>query len=61
MSAYSTLYISQNTGRKYLLNKVYSLDDNDLSRILDILLEDRLYNVQIICNSECKDDDILNN
>jgi hypothetical protein len=56
MSAYSTLEISKEKAQCYVVEKLFSVPNSTLERIVDILLEERLYNCKI---GESKDDIIL--
>jgi len=59
MSAHSTIQITRSAALDYVYNKTRRLDNDELlSRFMDILLDDRLYNVHIVPD-HCENQDEL--
>ena len=56
MGAYSTRRITRSTARKLALERVLTASDDLLRRIMDELLEERLYNCQIVDDNEYNDE-----
>ena len=60
MGAHSTIRISRKAARKAVLTKLYDLPDVMLERILDRLLDCRLYEVAIHGEEDVEDDELFN-
>ena len=59
MSAYSTLRITRSKAQAVILsNFLDSLNDTNMRRTLEIILKDRLYNVQIVNDDDESNDDL---
>jgi len=56
MSAYSTLTITRETAINKILAFVLQAENKELERLLDAVLEDRLYNCRIVPN-DCEEND----
>ena len=57
MSEYSTLRITRSKAQAVILsNFIDGLNDSNMRRTLEMLLKDRLYNVQIVDDGEPNDD-----
>lgn len=56
MSAYSTLTFTETAAKNYILQEVGSMDRADLERVLDMLLDKRLYNASIVSDDTEKAD-----
>ena len=59
MSAYSCINISRGFARTYLITYVLNATDDQLVRLLDGLLQDRLYMVSVVSNEIQNDDELL--
>jgi hypothetical protein len=59
MSAYTTLTISSKAAERFLSYRMNNLNWSQLERILDILLENSLYKVNINCMKDGRDDEEL--
>ncbi len=55
MGSYSTIYISSTKAKEYILNKLMCMSDNELEKLMDSFLENKLYNCRI--DDEGQDDD----
>ena len=52
MSAHSTLCVSRGVAREAIFRMLYNMSDEQMRRILDRELDDRLYNVLIVESGE---------
>lgn len=60
MSAYATLRITREKAVSVAIDQIMQACDEDLSKLLDMLLEDRLYKVAIVDSRATEtDDDVL--
>ncbi len=59
MSVYSTLDITRSKAEEFCIEKIPEISNEELSRILDILIEERLYNSFIVPNNTENDDHTL--
>lgn len=57
MSAYTTLHVSREKAKAFIIDKVQHSDDQTLEMLLDFLLRERLFNAMITL--EGKDDPSL--
>lgn len=55
MSAYTTVYLRRTQAIQYVLSKLYNSSDEELERITDEVLRDRLYNCRIVHTSDTDD------
>lgn len=60
MGAHSTIDITRSAALDYVVNKTRTLTSNELKRIMDVLLDDRLYNCHIVPDHCENHDEILN-
>ncbi len=56
MSAYSTLIITRTTAVNKILASIINANNEELERMLDAVLEDRLYNCRIVPDT-CEEND----
>ena len=59
MSAYTTIEVSREKARMYLIRRAMSMPDAEIEDALDRALDHRLYNVRIVGNDRGPDDDLL--
>lgn len=59
MGAYSTLLITRTKAKQLVLNKVFTMSDEELEKFCDLILEDRLYNCRIVGDHEKNDDEVV--
>lgn len=59
MSAFTTLHITRNRAKEFVMNKFFKLSDEQLERFLDDFLEESLYNVRIVGEYAENDDKVL--
>lgn len=60
MGAHSTITITPERARQFLIAKIVTADRETLGDVLDIFLDEHLYNCTILYSEE-NDDNILNN
>lgn len=48
MSAHSTINITRDAAREFALPRILSLSDEDLARVMNVLLDEHLRNVRIV-------------
>ena len=59
MSAYTTLYVSRDAAIKYIENQVFRLSNQELSDLLDSLIEERLYTSSVSSDNGEDDERLL--
>jgi len=59
MGAHSTINITRERAQQYVMSKLLTMTDDELGRMMDTLLYDRLYNCWITHDENENDDDLL--
>ncbi len=59
MGAQSTIKISRAAARQFLAQRIWSASDYALEVMMDEVMRERLYNVNIVANGEDNNDDLL--
>lgn len=59
MSAHSTINLTRGAAMEFALPRITILSDEDLSRVLNVLLDERLRNVRVVPDHVKNDDDEL--
>jgi hypothetical protein len=59
MGAHSTIRVTAQAARKYLLTELFNAPSATLETMMDAALSDRLYNVRIVDDEEENDDAVL--
>lgn len=59
MGAHSTIRITRTAAQRYIMTEFLTMGDEQLERIMDTLLEGRLYNVRFVSDDEENDDGLL--
>jgi len=59
MGAHTTIQVSREKARLYLIRRAMSMSDSDLTDALDRSLDERLYDVRIVSDDRGPDDDLL--
>jgi hypothetical protein len=59
MGAHSTIQISREKARMYLIRAAMTMSNSDLESALDTALDGRLYRVHIVGDAYGPDDDLL--
>ena len=61
MSAYTTIRVTREAARLKALSEIINARDDELTRVLDIFMESRLYNVSITGDEDDNDNDLIGN
>lgn len=59
MGAHTTIRVTRAAATEYLLRQILRSEDDELERMLDAALDQRLYNVRIVGSDESNDDELL--
>lgn len=59
MGAHSTIRVSRMTALGYIMSRLPAIDDDQICYLMDILLDERLYNCQIVSEDAENDHDRL--
>lgn len=59
MGAYTSIRITRSAAKKYMMERLFNIQDSQLEDFMDAELNDRLYDCVIVNDEDENDDDLL--